>query len=174
MAGDQTATLLFFASLFLIGFALLAARRGRSLAAALSALITIFFMAGMRSILRASLLEPYYQPSMRPVESGPLILFLAALAVSVLIIVRLVAVYRRQAMLPMLEDAESAQPATEPDRCGAPAEEPPLPVRTGTPDRARAHDAMLVNEIAMGRMDNDEQAEADPEPDARPFGGKRP
>lgn len=174
MAGDHTASLLFFASLFLIGFALLAARRGRPLAAALSALATIFLMAGMRSILRASLLEPYYRPAVRPAESGPLLLFFGALAVSTFIVIRLVAVYRRQAMLPMLENAEAGRPATEPDRCDAPTEERTRPARAGMSDGAREHDTILVNEIAMGRADDDEQAEADPEPDARPHGGKRP
>ena len=90
-----------------------------------------------------------------------MVLFLGSLAVSAVIVVWLVAVYRRQARLPMLEDAD------------APARRP------GGPSRARAdgmsdHDALLVNEIAMGRMDSDERDEPEQDADARPFGGKRP
>ena len=161
MAGDATASALFFAALFLTGFALFAARRGRPFAAASSALLTIVLMAGMRAILRSSLLAPYYQPSFRTLEIAPLALFLGSLAVSAAIVVWLVAVYRRQAQLPMLEDADA--PARQPDG-------PPKERAEGMFD----HDALLVNEIAMGRMDNDERDEPEQDADARPFGGKRP
>ncbi len=168
MTGDMTATALFFAALFLTGFALLSARRGRPFAAALPALVTIFLMAGMRAILRDSLLEPYYQPSFRAFEVGPVALFLVSLAISTVIVVKLIAVYRRQAMLPMLEDADA--PARRPD--GPPAER----TEHERIDRSHDHDTMLVNEIAMGRLDNDEQDEPEenPEPADRPSGGKRP
>ena len=170
MGGDALATSLFFASLFLIGFALLAARRGRLLATALPALATVFLMAGMRSILRSALLEPYHQPSMRETEFGPLLLFLGALAVSCLALARLVAAYRSRAMLPMLEEAQPRADGQEP--CAIPAA--PRRGRPETPDQGREDDAVLVNEIAMGRMDADDQDETGPEPDARSAGGKRP
>lgn len=168
MAGDPAATPLFFAALFLVGWALLAARRGRTLAAALSALAVIFFMSGLRFILRASLIDPYYKPLMRPAEWGPLLLFLGALAVSVPLIMYLVAVYRRQAMLPVIEDRAEDTTAHEAE---------PVAPRQGRGDApAREHDLVLVNEIALGRADRDERAgaPAGPEPDARPLGGKRP
>ena len=170
MGGDALAASLFFASLFLIGFALLAARRSRPLATALPALATVFLMAGMRSALRSSLLEPYHQPDMRVIEFGPLLLFLGALAVSSFIVVRLVAAYRSKAMLPILE--ETRTPADEQEPCAVPAA--PRRGRPETPDQAREDDTVLVNEIAMGRMDADDQDETGPEPDARSAGGKRP
>ncbi len=170
MGGDALAASLFFISLFLIGFALLAARRGRPLAAALPALATVFLMAGMRSVSRSSLLAPYHQPDMRVVDFGPLLLFLGALAVSSFIVVRLVAAYRSKAMLPMLE--ESQTPADEQEPCAVPTM--PRRGRPETPDQAREDDAVLVNEIATGRTDADDQDETGPEPDARSAGGKRP
>lgn len=170
MGGDALAASLFFASLFLIGFALLAARRGRPLAAALPALATVFLMAGMRSVLRASLLEPYHQPDMRTLEFGPVLLFLGALAVSSFIVVRLIAAYRSRAMLPMLDESQTPADGQEPRAVPA----SPRRARPEAPDQEGEDDAVLVNEIAMGRMDADDRDETGPEQDARPAGGKRP
>lgn len=165
MGEDPTAAALMFLSLFLAGFALFAARRGRSLVAAVSALLTVCFMAGMRTLLRASLLEEHYQPALRPFEAGPFFLFAASLAASALIVVWLIAVYRRQAMLPMLEETDAGTPAGQPEARVVPVPDQPRP--------AYDHDAVLVNEIAMGRADRDEQAAADRGENVTPHGGNR-
>ena len=184
MSGDPTATILFIASLFLTGHALLAAKRGSTLGTVIATLCIIFFMAGMRSLLRADLLESYFTPSVRAAEAGPILLFLGSLAVAAVFMVFLVKVYRRNAMLPILAEGGSEARARRPGLRDEDAGErvpQEAPVRYG---REHDHDVMLVNEIAAGRMDRDEWNGAsggidpgrdwDADADGRPSGGERP
>lgn len=147
MSGDALATTLFMLSLLLTGFALFSARHKRVPAAALSSLALVCLMVGMRSLLRAFLLAPYSSSSSRAFAAGPTVLFLASLVFTLGGIAWLVRVYRRQALLPVLEEPGSAVPSAGKSRQSS----RPIPTRD---DEERE---IPVNEIASSPLDVEEE-----------------
>lgn len=95
MGGDFLATALFVLSLVLTVVSLITAWRERAWCATWSTLLVIVMMAGMRTLLRSSMLEPFYSPHMRQLDLGPLALFLGSLALSAVAVAWLAKVYWR-------------------------------------------------------------------------------
>ena len=115
MGGSVTATALLAVSGLLLIAALYCAWTRRAYAAAAALLPVIVCMAGMRDMLRKSLLAPYYDVTPRPFEAGPVLLFAGCLAVSAVILYRLGKIYLRDkaeetALLPDAGDAAAAPP----------------------------------------------------------------
>lgn len=142
MGGGTFATALFCAALFFVGLSLWAAWRRHALPCLAAAALVIAMMAGMRSLLRASLLEPWYRPVMRPFEAGPLALFAVSFVLSALILAWLAKVYWRHA------------PAAAADGPGA---HPPDPAT----ERMRRREAMLVIELGGGDKDDESDDESE-------------
>lgn len=151
MGGDVLATGLFALSFILSVLCLVTAWRERAWCTTWSTLLLIVMMAGMRTQLRGSMLEPYYDPHMRAVDLGPIFLFIGSLVLSAVAVAWLFKVYWRHRPAPGEEGFD-------------PAECPPE-YRNGDPDlirkivRMRERDALLVIEIASsGKEDDDEEA----------------
>ncbi|KUG27894.1 hypothetical protein ASZ90_002224 [hydrocarbon metagenome] len=75
-------TAVFLAGLAAVAAALTLGLRGRPLPAALAVVATVALMAGMRDLVRAAYLAPYFHPEKLAVvpQYGPLAVFLACLA----------------------------------------------------------------------------------------------
>ncbi len=131
MGGSGAGTTLFFLALFLGGFALLCAWRKRALTTTACAAGVIICMAGMRTVLRSSMLAPYYKPDMGPFKAGPFFLFLLSLIVSLTAMLWLVKVYFRQ------------------------KETPPPALATSPAQLETQRDRLMINEIAYSRQDED-------------------
>ncbi len=91
--GDTAATALFFTSLALAGAALMAAFRRNAVRAACAALLVVPCMAGMRFLLRAFTISPWYKPVVLPVDLSALLLFGGSALVSAYILYRLALLY---------------------------------------------------------------------------------
>lgn len=149
MGGDALATALFALSLILTAACLIAAWRERAWRAVWGALLVIAMMAGMRTLLRSSMLEPYYAPQMRELDFGPLALFLGALGLSLAALVWLARVYLRHKAPPDAAGAEAA---------GAGTADPAL-VRDIV--RMRKREALMVIELAITGKDDEESPNGD-------------
>lgn len=149
MGGDALATALFVLSLALTLASLVTAWRERAWCTAWSALLVIAMMAGMRTMLRASMLEPYYSPHMRELDPGPLVMFLTALVLSAIILAWLAKVYWRHSPPPesMRDPALAASYA---------ADDPELMREIA---RMREREALLVIELVASDKDGDEEEE---------------
>ena len=144
LGGNLHATAALVAADILIVTSLVMAKRERPLPAVLCTVAVVFLMAGLRTMLRSSMLEPYYNPALRPFDGGPLWLFLGSLAASAVVVVWLAKVYAKQPPVPV---------TTEPLAAGS---------DSGFLDMAeeRDHDVVLVNEIASPAEDYTDAEEA--------------
>lgn len=93
--GDFLATVLSATAICLLIASLLLAVRQKAFGAALCALFLIICMAGMRSLLRKSVLTPVYAPEILPFSLAPFSLFLISLGFSAVILFYLGKVYLR-------------------------------------------------------------------------------
>lgn len=130
MGGDAFATALFCASLVCTLAALFAARKDKSAAAAVLAALTVALMAGMRGLLRFSMLEtalgPAFSPPVSPLEAGPLAMFICAALASGIGLFFMLRLYFRHGL----------------DKEG-----------DATPDREERLRVLLADEIAKARAD---------------------
>ncbi len=151
MGSHGVGTALFLAALVLTGFALLAAKRRQAVRAALGCLGAALCMVGMRTLLRTSLIEPFYSPQLRLVEVGPLLLFGGSAVCSALLVWQLVRIYRKPDLL-----AARAVPVgvseEAPVLAGVPG---PVPADAAAFLAAQAADGeadMTLNELALSPL----------------------
>lgn len=137
MGGHSLATVLFAGSLLLLGFALFSAHRRRPSRAAVATVLMVFFMAGMRHILRDAYLGPYLDSTTRPFMAGPFVFFLAALVLTVLLLAVCVRAYRRGSAIPRGLEVEMAGEDAAPVRELASCPEPDTEGKPG-PSGAKA------------------------------------
>lgn len=149
MGGAFLPTALLFAGIALAVASLLAAGKRSVPGATACVLAVVVIMAGLRSLLRSSMLEPYYQPMMRTTEWGPLLLFLGSVVVFTPLLVWAVRLYLRS---DTLEDLAEDHPAPRDDDEPLP-EQPPFVIYRHSPDEA----LILVNEIAYLPSDDEEE-----------------
>lgn len=156
MGGDGLGTTLFAASIAVTALCLVSSWREKAWATIWGALLAIAMMAGMRTILRSSMLEPYYAPHMREFDLGPLLLFGGALVLSFAALFWLARVYWRHRPVP-------GEPGFDPD-----AQECPPEYQHGDPELIRKvvymrkREALMVVELALGgKDDEDDAADAD-------------
>lgn len=151
MGGDTLATALFALSCILTVLCLVTAWRERVWCTVWGALLVIAMMAGMRTLLRASMLEPYYAPQMRELDFGPLALFLGSLILSLAALFWLGKVYLRHKAAPGEEGFDPESPDCPPEYANA----DPALVRDIV--RMRNREALMVIELAMSGKDDDEK-----------------
>lgn len=153
MGGDNAGTALFCLSLVLSALCLVSAWREKAWPTIWGALLVIAMMAGMRTILRSSMLAPWYEPQMREFEPAPLLVFAGAFVLSSAALFWLAKVYWRHKPAPG-EEGFDPQAAECPDEDKNAA--PELLARLA---RMRKREALLVIEIA--RKDKDNEKETD-------------
>ncbi len=147
MGGDALGTALFALSLILTALCLITAWRERAWCTVWGALLVIAMMAGMRTLLRASMLEPYYAPQMRELDFGPLALFLGALALSLISFFWLARVYMRHKAAP----GETGLDFGTPEHAGGDA------ALMRDIVRMRKREALMVIELALTGKDDEER-----------------
>lgn len=166
MGEHGTATFLFGAALLFLAAALLLAWRRQALAAAICSLPVILCMAGMRTILRASMLASSYHPEVRPFEAGSFFLFLSSLIIAAWVLFRLGKVYLRGvgfAPAPPKDMVPSVHGSAE-------AGEAFPPAQALTPSERR--ETLLVLEIPSRRPDEHDGGNGNGRPAGRKNGGR--
>ena len=96
LGSDPVASALFALALLAALASLIFARKKRAGAVIVTAGVTILCMAGMRTLLRNSLLASYPSPEGSALDYGPAFIFLACLLLSTFAVVRMVRLYRGQ------------------------------------------------------------------------------
>ena len=153
MGGNVAATALLAVSILLLIAAFYCAWTRRAYAAAATLLPVIVCMAGMRDMLRKSLLAPYYNAVPRPFEAGPVLLFVGCLAVSAVILYRLGRIYLRDKAEETLHPDAGGTAAAPPYPEGAPV--PAYAAAAGTPAADDRRDILLVLEIPSRHTPDD-------------------